>query len=99
LCVSDLTVDRDDLPPEIVTQPTVWAGCIGGALAEAVFTHKLERAGFSDVRVVHREPMSVDDCALYPLFSDALIRLMRDGIPAARQRSVAVAVVITASRP
>jgi SAM-dependent methyltransferase len=99
LCVSDLTVDQDDLPPEVVTQPTVWAGCIGGALAEAVFTHKLERAGFRDVQVVHREPLSVADCALYPLFSDAVIELMHDLIPAARQESVAVAVVVTAVRP
>ena len=26
LCVSDLTVDEDDLPPEILTHPAAWAG-------------------------------------------------------------------------
>jgi len=26
LCVSDLTVDGDDLPPEILTHPAAWAG-------------------------------------------------------------------------
>ena len=46
LCVSDLTVERDDLPPEIATQPAAWAGCVAGALAEEGFLHKLDRAGF-----------------------------------------------------
>jgi arsenite methyltransferase len=76
LCVSDLTVE-DDLPPEILTQPAAWAGCVAGALAEQDFVRKLERAGFSGVEVLHREPLSIDDCALYPLFSDHVIRLMR----------------------
>lgn len=96
LCVSDLTVEQDDLPPEILTQPAAWAGCVAGALAEGAFVHKLEKAGFCDVRVVHREPLSIDDCALYPLFSAEVIRLMRELIPAERQRDVAVAVVVTA---
>ena len=26
LCVSDLTVDQDDLPPEVMTHPAAWAG-------------------------------------------------------------------------
>ena len=99
LCVSDLTVEQDELPPEIVTQPAAWAGCIAGALAEAALTHKLERAGFRDIEIVHREPLGVDDCALYPLFSEAVIRLMRTMIPVERQDRVAVAVVVTAHLP
>lgn len=99
LCVSDLTVEQDDLPPEILIQPAAWAGCVAGALAEGDFQRKLEKAGFRNVVVVHREPLSVDDCALYPLFSDEVIRLMRELIPAERQTTVAVAVVVTASIP
>ena len=96
LCVSDLTVEQDDLPPEILTQPAAWAGCVAGALAEGDFERKLEQAGFHDVRVRHREPLGIDDCALYPLFSEEVITLMRDLIPPERHREVAVAVVVTA---
>jgi arsenite methyltransferase len=99
LCISDLSVEQDGLPPEILTQPAAWAGCVAGALAEDDFVAKLAKAGFVDVEVLHREPMSVDDCALYPLFSDDVIGLMRRLIPAARQDSVAVAVVIRARLP
>lgn len=99
LCVSDLTVDQDDMPPEIATQPAAWAGCVAGALKETDFVAKLERAGFDDVDVVHREPLSVDDCALYPLFSDEVIDLMRTLIPAERHGEVAMSVVVCARRP
>jgi ubiquinone/menaquinone biosynthesis C-methylase UbiE len=99
LCIADLTVDDGVLPPEISTQPAAWAGCIAGALSETDVVRKLERAGFRDVAVVHHEPLSIDDCALYPLFPDHLIRLMRQTIPTARHRSVAMAVVITAGLP
>lgn len=96
LCVSDLTVEQNDLPPEILTQPAAWAGCVAGALAEADFVHKLERAGFTGVEVLAHEPLSIDDCALYPLFSDEVIKLMKELIPADKHESVAVAVVIRA---
>jgi SAM-dependent methyltransferase len=99
LCVSDLTVEQDDLPPEILTQPAAWAGCVAGALAEDDFVRKLERAGFVDVEVLHREPLSIDDCALYPLFSDTVIDLMRRLIPPDRHGKVAVAVVVRAHLP
>jgi arsenite methyltransferase len=99
LCVSDLTVERDDLPPEIATQPAAWAGCVAGALAEEGFLHKLDRAGFQDAEVVYRAPLSIDDCALYPLFSDEVIRLMRTLIPIEQHAQVAVAVVVKAQMP
>jgi SAM-dependent methyltransferase len=99
LCIADLTVDQGVLPPEISTQPAAWAGCVAGALSESDIVRKLERAGFRDVEVVHRESLSIDDCALYPLFPDHLISLMRQLIPAARHDSVAVAVVVTAVLP
>lgn len=98
-CVSDLTVEQEGLPPEILTQPTVWAGCVAGALAEPDFVRKLEHAGFTDIEVPHREPLGVDDCALYPLFPGEVIDLMRMMIPPARQTEVAVAAVFTATRP
>jgi hypothetical protein len=69
---------------------------VAGALTERDFVAKLERAGFDDVEVVERAPMSVDDAALYPLFTDELIGLMRTSIPSARQDRVAVAVVVAA---
>jgi ubiquinone/menaquinone biosynthesis C-methylase UbiE len=97
LCVSDFTVDQDQLPPEILTQPAAWAGCVAGALAEHDFIYKLEKAGFTDVRVLDRQPVSIDDCALYPLFTDQVISLMRPLIPPQRHQTVAVSVVITAS--
>jgi arsenite methyltransferase len=98
-CVSDLTVTQDDLPPEILTRPAAWAGCVSGALAEDDFVEKLERAGLAEVEVLNRESLSVDDCALYPLFPDDLIALMRRLIPAERQDAVAVSVVVRARRP
>jgi len=99
LCISDLTVEQEELPPEIATQPAAWAGCVAGALEEEDFVRKLEKAGFEDVEVLEREPLSVDDCALYPLFTDEVIRLMRGLIPADKQEKVATSVVIRASVP
>ena len=98
-CVSDLCVEQEDLPAEILTQPAAWAGCIAGALAESAFVHKLGRAGFEDIEVVQREPLSIDDCALYPLFPAEVIDLMRRLIPAERHGQVAVAIVVRARTP
>lgn len=96
LCVSDLTVNQDELPPEVATSPAVWAGCVAGALEEDDFVRKLERAGFGGVEVVDRTPFAVDDCTLYPLFSDDVIELMRTLIPPDMQAEVGVAVVVRA---
>jgi arsenite methyltransferase len=43
--------------------------------------------------------MSVDDCALYRLFTDDLIELMRSLIPSDQQRAVATSLVVTARLP
>jgi arsenite methyltransferase len=72
---------------------------VAGALTERDFVEKLERAGFGEIKVHHREPVSVDDLALYPLFTTELIELMRTLIPSDRQNAVATAVVITAAKP
>jgi SAM-dependent methyltransferase len=99
LCVSDLTVDQDELPSEISTQPAAWAGCIAGALAEEDFVRRLDKAGFSGIEVLRREPLSIDDCALYPLFSTEVIQLMKHLIPPEKHQTVAVSIVIRAHLP
>jgi arsenite methyltransferase len=71
---------------------------VAGALTERDFVEKLEKAGFGDIKVPHREPVSVEDLALYPLFTAELIDLMKTLIPRERQGAVATAVVITARR-
>ena len=69
---------------------------MAGALTERDFVEKLEKAGFGDIQVHHREPISVDDLALYPLFTPEVIELMRTLLPPDQQRAVATSVVITA---
>jgi arsenite methyltransferase len=96
LSVADLTIVEEELPAEVLTHPAAWAGCVSGALAERDFVRKLERAGFTEIAVRHREPMSVDGCALYPLFTDDLIALMRSLIPSDQQQAVATSIVVTA---
>jgi hypothetical protein len=70
---------------------------VAGALTERDFVDKLEQEGFSTIEVHQREPASIDDLALYPLFTDDLIELMRALIPPDRQSAVATAIVLTAS--
>jgi arsenite methyltransferase len=43
-----------------------------------------------------REPVSVDDLALYPLFTDEIIELMRTLISLERLEAVATSVIVTA---
>ena len=69
---------------------------MAGALAERDFVAKMERVGFVDVEIVARDARSIEDFALYPLFTDDLIALMRALIPAEQQHAVATAVVIKA---
>jgi hypothetical protein len=71
---------------------------VAGALTERDFVEKLEKARFGEIEVHEREPVSVDDLALYPLFTPELIQLMRTLIPLERRSAVATAVVITARR-
>jgi hypothetical protein len=71
---------------------------VAGALTERDFVEKLEQAGFGDIEIHQREPVSVDDLSLYPLFTAELIELMRTLIPPERHSAVATAVVLTARR-
>ena len=67
-------------------------------MAERDFVEKLEKAGFSQIDVPVRMPWGVDQCALYPLFTDELIELMRKLIPAEDQGRVAKSIVVKARR-
>lgn len=71
---------------------------MAGALAERDFVAKLERAGFGEIEVLKREPISIDDCALYPLFNDEILTLMRTLISPEKQRAVGIAIVVRARR-
>ena len=69
---------------------------MAGALTERGFVEKLEKAGFDEIEVLHREPFSIEDVELYPLLTDDVIALMRKLLPPERQRAVATAVVVRA---
>jgi arsenite methyltransferase len=71
---------------------------VAGALTERDFVEKLEQAGFGEIDVRERAPASVDDLALYPLFTDEVIELMRTMLPPGRQGAVATAIVLTATK-
>ena len=71
---------------------------MAGALTERDFVAKLEKAGFEEIEVPERTPMSVDDAALYPLFTAEVLELMRTLIEPERQQRVAVAIVVRARR-
>lgn len=71
---------------------------MAGALTERDFVKKLERAGFVDIEVLERRPMGIDDCALYPLFTDELLTTMRRVIPPERLDKIAVSAIIRAQR-
>lgn len=49
--------------------------------------------------MLERRPLGVEDCALYPLFTEDVLDLMRRLIPPERQGEVATSIVITAARP
>jgi hypothetical protein len=71
---------------------------VAGALAERDFATKLDRAGFSDIEVLERRAMSIQDCALYPLFSEDLLTLMRRLIAPEKHGAVGIAIVVRARR-
>jgi arsenite methyltransferase len=96
LCVADMTVEEDDLPPEVLAHPAAWTGCTAGALTEHDFARKLDKAGFGEVQIVDRQPQSIDDLAVYPLFPAALLQLMRTHIPPGKHARIATAIVVKA---
>ena len=98
LTIADLVLE-DDLPPEVVTHPAAWAGCLSGALSEKALYKGLRRAGFRAVDIQAVGEFGIGECALYPLFNDALLDLLRTTIPAERHDRIARSVVVRARKP
>lgn len=97
LAIVDLVLEHD-LPPEIQTHPAAWAGCLSGALSEVALYKGVRRAGFRDVSIEPLHPFGIAECALYPIFSDALLDLLRERLPADRHDRVATAVLVRARK-
>jgi SAM-dependent methyltransferase len=98
LAIVDLLLEAG-LPPEIQTHPAAWAGCLSGALSERAMYTAMRRAGFRAVSIEASEPFGIDECALYPLFTPALLDLLRRLVPADRLDRIATSTVIRARKP
>ena len=99
LCLTDVTIDERDLPPEVLLHPAAWSGCAAGAMAERALLRALARVGLVDIEVRERHPFGVEDCARFPLFTPDLLEVMRATIPPERQPAIATVVTVTARRP
>jgi arsenite methyltransferase len=98
LAIIDLVLDHG-LPPEIQTHPAAWAGCLSGALSETALYKGLRRAGFRDVGIDPVGDFGIEECAMYPLFSDALIELLRRLVPEERHSRIARSVFVHGRKP
>lgn len=52
--ISDIVSD-EDVPEAMQTDPTLWSGCISGALREDAFLKAFEDAGFYGIRLLKRD--------------------------------------------
>jgi hypothetical protein len=68
-------------------------------MAERVFARKLEKTGFADVWIGEKQPFGIEDAAIFPLFTDEVVDLMRTLIPAERRDAVAISVIAKAKKP
>jgi SAM-dependent methyltransferase len=98
LAIVDLVLEHD-LPPEIQTHPAAWAGCLSGALSEIAMYKGVRRAGFRDVAIEPIESFGIAECALYPLFTEDLLDLLRARVPAERHDRIATSVLVRARKP
>jgi arsenite methyltransferase len=98
LAIVDLVLEHD-LPPEIQTHPAAWAGCLSGALSETALYKGLRRAGFREVAMEPLHPFGIAECALYPLFNDELLQLLRSRVPPERHDRIAQSVFVAARKP
>jgi SAM-dependent methyltransferase len=98
LAIIDLLMEGH-LPAEIQTHPAAWAGCLSGALSERAMYTAVRRAGFRAVSIQPLEPFGIEECALYPLFTPALLELIRRLVPAGRQGRIATSTLIRARKP
>lgn len=98
LAIVDLVLEHD-LPPEIQTHPAAWAGCLSGALSEVALYKGVRRAGFREVSIEPLEPFGLEECALYPLFGNELLALLRERVPDERHDRIAASVLVRARKP
>jgi SAM-dependent methyltransferase len=98
LAIVDLVLEHD-LPAEIQTHPAAWAGCLSGALSEIALYKGLRRAGFREVAMETLEPFGIAECALYPLFGDELLALLRARVPQERHGRIAMSVLVRGRKP
>ncbi len=63
LYLSDVVVDRR-LPPDVATDPLLYAECLGGAMYRADFERLARRVGFLDPRVVSEAPIAIFNAAI-----------------------------------
>ena len=98
LAIVDLVLEHD-LPPEITTHPAAWAGCLSGALSETALYKGLRRAGFREVGIDRLHPFGIAECALYPLFGDELLDLLRSRVPRERHDRIAQSVFVRGRKP
>lgn len=68
-------------------------------MAERVFARKLEKVGFTEISIGERHPFGIEDAAIFPLFTDEVIALMRELIPPERTDAVAISVIAKARKP
>lgn len=97
LAIVDLVLEHD-LPPEIVTHPAAWAGCLSGALSEVALYKGLRRAGFRDVAIEPLGNFGIEECALYPLFNEDILDLLRALVPPERHVRIAKSVLVRARK-
>jgi arsenite methyltransferase len=98
LAIVDLVLEHD-LPPEIQTHPAAWAGCLSGALSEVALYKGVRRAGFREVSIEPLAPFGITECALYPLFGEELLALLRTRLPVERHDRIATSVLVRARKP
>jgi arsenite methyltransferase len=98
VAIVDLVLEHD-LPPEIQTHPAAWAGCLSGALSEVALYKGLRRAGFRDVSLEPLGGFGIAECALYPLFGEPLLDLLRRLVPPERHDRIAASVIALARKP
>ena len=98
LAIVDLILEHD-LPPEIQTHPAAWAGCLSGALSEMALYKGLRRAGFRQVAIHPINRFGIAECALYPLFTEDLLALLRRVVPDDRHEQIATSMFVAARKP
>jgi arsenite methyltransferase len=98
LAIVDLVLEHD-LPADIQTHPAAWAGCLAGALSEVALYKGLRRAGFREVAIEPLAPFGIAECALYPLFGDELLAMLRARVPPERHDRIAMSVLVRGRKP